>query len=329
MPRYNINSGYGQIVGQFPFTGSGKVMFVGDSGTANRTMLQELFRNDSDGEVRFFATIDAAVSAGTANAGDIIYVAAGHTESIVAATTLALDVAGVQIIGLGTGADRPTLTFTTATTATLDVTAANITLENIIIDLTGVDAVAIGIDVSAAGFTMRSCKILMSDSSGQAVIGLFADTSADNMTLENNEFVTFIDITATETAASVAGQITGIELKGSDLVKIKNNVIIGAFDHTSGAAILMDGHACTNIDISGNFIQDMTTRAEVVIKGTTSITGVISNNLLRISTDAKTKMITGQATASAGIAFGAASLYLNYGVNADSETGFQLGDVSV
>jgi hypothetical protein len=39
-------------------------------------------------------------------------------------------VAGVAIIGLGAGSLRPTLTFTTATTANIPVTAANMSIQN-------------------------------------------------------------------------------------------------------------------------------------------------------------------------------------------------------
>lgn len=79
-----------------------------------------------------FATIAGAVAACTANRGDIIFVKPGHAESIANATTLALNVAGVAIVGLGTGSMRPTLTFTTAATANIPVTAANVTVSNIL-----------------------------------------------------------------------------------------------------------------------------------------------------------------------------------------------------
>src|SRR5256885_9730538 len=60
------------------------------------------------------ATLDYAIGLTTANHGDVIYVMPGHTETISTATALALDVAGVQVVGLGHWRLRPTLTLGTA-----------------------------------------------------------------------------------------------------------------------------------------------------------------------------------------------------------------------
>jgi hypothetical protein len=51
-----------------------------------------------------FLTIDYAVGQCTANNGDIIYVMPGHAEVVAAAAGLDLDVAGITIVGLGSGA---------------------------------------------------------------------------------------------------------------------------------------------------------------------------------------------------------------------------------
>jgi hypothetical protein len=75
-----------------------------------------------------FATIDYAIGKCTASKGDIIYVMEGHTETL--AATIALDVAGVQIIGLGRGALRPKITGLTGI-AMVTMTAANVTIRNI------------------------------------------------------------------------------------------------------------------------------------------------------------------------------------------------------
>lgn len=57
-------------------------------------------------------------------AGDVIYVAAGHNEGAGDAQIFDLDIAGVSIIGLGKGARRPILDFDHAN-ATIDVGANN------------------------------------------------------------------------------------------------------------------------------------------------------------------------------------------------------------
>lgn len=80
-----------------------------------------------------FATLDYAVSQCTASNGDIIVVAPGHAETITTATACAIDVAGVSVIGLGVGNLRPIFTVGTAATATITMSAANCSMENVII----------------------------------------------------------------------------------------------------------------------------------------------------------------------------------------------------
>ena len=77
------------------------------------------------------ATLDAAIAKCTANSGDVIWVAPGHAESYTTTgTKLTVDVAGVTIIGLGTGASRPTFTFG-HTGATWAISAASAYVSNL------------------------------------------------------------------------------------------------------------------------------------------------------------------------------------------------------
>lgn len=160
--NFNINSGYGAALahalhGNVPL--SGKLFVVGDSGTAHLDMIKEAFVPDSDGVVRFFSTIDAAINNCTANAGDVILVAPGHAETLSDATSLNADIAGVRIIGLGFGTDRPTITFDTATTATIPVSAANISFENFIFTANFADIVAPFTLTTAKNFKLKNCAI--------------------------------------------------------------------------------------------------------------------------------------------------------------------------
>ena len=79
-----------------------------------------------------FSTLAYAISRCVANRGDIIFIKPGHAESIASATALPFDIAGVAIVGLGIGANRPTFTFTTANTAKIPVSAANISVQHCI-----------------------------------------------------------------------------------------------------------------------------------------------------------------------------------------------------
>ena len=81
---------------------------------------------------RPLADIDTAIGKCAANNGDIILVKPGHAETIIAASGITCDIAGVAIIGLGEGTDRPELTFGTSTAASIVISAANVTFQNIV-----------------------------------------------------------------------------------------------------------------------------------------------------------------------------------------------------
>ncbi|KKL22528.1 hypothetical protein LCGC14_2434510, partial [marine sediment metagenome] len=104
------------------------------------------------------AAFTAADTAVTASNGDVVIVMPGHTESITNATDLAPDVVGVNIVGLGRGSDRPTLTFT-ATGSNIPISAANITMSNFLITNSGTIDVVVAITVSAADVLLKDIEI--------------------------------------------------------------------------------------------------------------------------------------------------------------------------
>lgn len=78
------------------------------------------------------ATIAGALLLCKADRGDVIMVKSQHAETISAAAQIAIATSGVTILGMGQGADRPTLTFGTATTASVTITANNVTVQNFV-----------------------------------------------------------------------------------------------------------------------------------------------------------------------------------------------------
>lgn len=76
-----------------------------------------------------FATLDYAVGRCTAGRGDIIFIGPGHAETVSTAAFVALDVAGVAIVGLGAGTLRPTFSWSTAA-STMTVAANNVSIQN-------------------------------------------------------------------------------------------------------------------------------------------------------------------------------------------------------
>jgi len=104
-----------------------------------------------------FATIDYAIGNCTANKGDVIIAMPGHTETLTGAGQLTFDVAGVTLVGLGTGTLRPNVIQDTATTADVDITAANVTIRNILFTASFAD-VAASIDLDAANCWFDNCE---------------------------------------------------------------------------------------------------------------------------------------------------------------------------
>ena len=115
--------------------------------------------NGNDGSyLRPFSTIDYAVSQCTADRGDMVLVMPGYAQTITAAAEIGLDVAGVAVIGLGAGSKRPTVTFGTNATADIDVSAANISVQNMIF-IAAVASCATCFEVAAAkDFTVEYCE---------------------------------------------------------------------------------------------------------------------------------------------------------------------------
>ena len=96
-----------------------------------------------------FLTLDYAIGAATANNGDIIYVMPGHTETYTTTgTKITFDQAGLTIICLGEGSDRPTFTFSHVD-ATMVMSAASVVFKNFLF-VTGIDSVVTYMTVSGA-----------------------------------------------------------------------------------------------------------------------------------------------------------------------------------
>lgn len=274
--NFNKNAGYGRILANKVSSRfvPGKTFIVGKANLAYRQMYQEVFTNDEVGTVRFASTIAAAVALCTANAGDQILVLPGHTETVSSAAGIALNVAGVSIIGMGNGSNRPTITFDTATTATMTITAANVSIENFIFTL-GFDAVVSPIVISGAGCTLKNNYFMVANATYQATQMILTEATADNLTVSGNRFIGTAD----------AGSTCAITLVGGDNAVIVDNDFIGAYTTTVGA-IRSITTLNTNCVIRRNTIVNRTASATKGITLLTGSTGIISENRFGIGSGA-------------------------------------------
>lgn len=76
------------------------------------------------------ATLAGALTKCVAQRGDVIFVKPGHSERLSSATALTMSVAGVAVIGLGSGALRPQFILDTVATATINVATDDVSFQN-------------------------------------------------------------------------------------------------------------------------------------------------------------------------------------------------------
>lgn len=130
-----------------------------------------------------FATIDYAIGQCVAGRGDIIFVKPGHAENLATAAAITADIAGVAIVGLGSGSGVPTLTWTAAA-ATLSVTAANVSFTNMKFVNNFAD-VATMFDVAAGGdgLTFEGCTFTDTSTILNAIDFITLATGANDLYL--------------------------------------------------------------------------------------------------------------------------------------------------
>lgn len=219
--------------------------------------------NNNDGTyLRPFATVDYAIGRCTASRGDIIAVMPGHTETVAAASGVDLDVAGVAIVGLGTGSLRPTFNYT-ATASTMTIAAANCTLYNTL-HTGGIDAVVSPIVVSAADCTLDNNELR--DVTGQMTDGILTTADADRLSITNH----------IHHGAAAAGGAAAIALVGMDNPYISDFKLIGNF---SVGAIDVRTTAAVDVYIKDGYIWNKNAADIGIVDTITASTGKIGPNI--------------------------------------------------
>jgi hypothetical protein len=220
-----------------------------------------------------FATIDYAIGRCTANNGDIILVAPGHTETITADSGIDVDVAGVTIIGLGNGEDRPTITFTTATAADLKMAAANTAIFNMVFKC-NIASQDMMIEVSATDVEIANCDFREGSATGLNFISTAGAANAcDRLWIHHNTFY----------APTAGNYNSAIDLEEvNDSVRIEDNIIWGDFD--DAGIQNPSGKVLTNLQIRRNSVTNLQS-GQHAIQLVSACTGVAENN--NLSTDAQ------------------------------------------
>lgn len=216
-------------------------------------------------------TINAAVALCAADNHDTILVLPGHTETITAAAGVALSTAGVRVVGVGAGRQRPRVNYTTAVGASFDVTAARCSVENLYFTPLGVDNVTAAVNVQAADFTIRNCEFELANVTNQAALGVLTTAAADRLVIDGCHFHGTTD----------AGTATAIRIVGGTDARIENNVIVGAYT-TSLGGIDQNTTTAVNTVVRNNVISNQTASSTKALVFSSSSTPLIVDNRLTI-----------------------------------------------
>jgi len=243
-------------------------------GTFSRDLADQYFvssvtgnaNDDGTTKEKATTTIAKALDFCTASRGDIIWLLPGHAETISAAAGIALDVAGVNIIGIGEGALQPSITFDTIISADLDVDAANVMVENVHFIANFADITA-AIDVNADDFTMKDCRFteLAVDMNALIWVQDGALVTSDRITIDGC-YCLVLDAANTH-FLNLAGTPDG--------VVVKNNVLMGDW----GTMAVGGAGVVTNIVVTDNIINNTATTSDACINIESTALGIVARNL--------------------------------------------------
>lgn len=239
-----------------------------------------------------YATLTYAISQATAN--QYIYVMPDSAIAVSSATALTVATAGLQIIALGNGNARPTITLNTANTATIAVSAANVSFQNFIIVANFLSIAAAFTLTTAKGFTLignsfretssvlNFLNIVKSTGAANTIDSLYVvnnqwnglgTTSVnsfiltandiDNATISSNE----ITLARTATAAILMTVTAGVL---TNLTCIGNNCISQQTADTGGALINVGGTTSTGM-VAWNTVNDLTTATDIIVTASVGV----------------------------------------------------------
>lgn len=249
-----------------PVPSQDDLLTLGDVFFVDSTHTNASDGNDGTSPQHPMATIDAAIGKCTASKKNLILVAPGHVETIAGAAGIACDVAGISIIGIGNGSNRPTVTWT-ATGSTWTVSAANVTVKNIIVTNTTAASTKL-FSVTAAGCLLDKVDYV----EGAAIPLQFCLTSAaaDQLTITNCDH---------RAATAGASAQLWIQLVGTDDTVIDHNTFMLTLQNGATTATINATTAVVRCVIRHNTIVQLggTTQVSAILMVSAS-TGVAHDN---------------------------------------------------
>ena len=191
-----------------------------------------------------------------ATAGDIVYVLAGSSATLT--TSQALSVAGVSLIGLGEGTNRPQITINGVVDG-FDITGANVLIKNIYFNEATAGATAT-INVAAAHASIEDCHF---------------DLGANDLECITWASGAFLTVRGCRAVVTANGPDAFLEIESTnDGLLFENNILDGgSTTNTWDAAAINSGQAHTKAIIQEN---NFLTCTSMVIA--TSLSTLVRNN---------------------------------------------------
>ena len=257
----------------------GKIFWVGNNAS---TVVGEKGASDTANKGTFlqpFSTIDYAIGRCKAGRGDVIFVRPSHTTSVITAGGITLDVDGVNIIGLGEGNDKPTITFATAAAASIVISSANNTLKNLRL-VCNIASQNHMIDLTGSYAKIEGCDFVEGSATGLSFITADGtDADADGLQVINCTF-----------KAPTAGNYDNAIQLAKDFqdIRIIGNEIYGDFD-VAGIDVPAGGNAQVDLQIGDCKITNLLTGQHAIEINGTGNTGKVYDTY--IETDAQATSI--------------------------------------
>ena len=219
-----------------------------------------------------FATIDYAIGKCTANRGDIIMVMPGHSETVTTDGGIALDVAGVAIIGLGSGSLRPKIVLDSAAAAAVVISADNCSMHNIVLEASFAD-VTNAIDVTAKHASLNNLHFQEEAADLNFIDYVVASSTTDN----NADGLQLIGCSG----YGIDGSINSPLLINADLNDLVVENCHFNTDNANALAMIQvaTGKDLRNCKVLSNHYQSLKTSGDVLIDNDTADNnGVVAHN---------------------------------------------------
>lgn len=232
-------------------------------------------KNGNEGtRERPFKTLGYAIGRCRANKGDMIIVMPNHSETITGVAGLDFDVAGITVMGMGFGGNKPTFLMDGAATVTAEVAAANVTISGLRFSAGHADIVA-GVVVAAADCWLDDLEFVQNVANENFLSEIKVVSTTDNVA--DGLKVTNCRASSVDTAG-----LEFIEINGDlDRLFCVGNTVMKDAATSCGLVVCATGKDLTNCQIEGNRVISGATDGDVLIDNdTTANSGIVAFNLV-------------------------------------------------